>query len=349
MAFDDPVVFVLGAGASCEADMPDGSSLAKIISDKLRVRRNSNRHLESDDSILLDAIKSEFHKDDEIEDVCTRLSKGLNFAMSIDQLIENNNDNPMMQKIGKMAIAQSILDSERLSYLHDSNRLPHQVSRFYKSWYHRIMRLLQVGVPRTEAGSIFNNVTIINFNYDRTLEFVIPHALQDIYGLNKDSAEQIARSLDIFHPYGQVGCLSWQEKEQIIDFGEEVDSSALPKLSESIFTYSEFGRQMPGYWRMNRALSGASRVIFLGFAFHVQNMRLLKNVRQRDTSILATTLGMAEPDESVIKGLIKESFEHMPEARFAGPQGSVTEIITFEGECVDFLDEYWRKISNPTL
>jgi hypothetical protein len=92
----------------------------------------------------------------------------------------------------------------------------------------------------------------------------------------KDEREiaQLMKGLNIYHPYGSVGDLPWQSGEGI-EFGAEADEFRLLKSSSRIRTFNEEVEDKIKIGDIQDAVCTASRVIFLGFHFHPQNMDLI--------------------------------------------------------------------------
>jgi hypothetical protein len=120
----------------------------------------------------------------------------------------------------------------------------------------------------------FKNVIVINFNYDRTLEHYLYSALQMKFGLDESGASQFLSNLKVVRPYGKVGSLPWQQDEPFVHFGKQVrDHNELFSLSDGIKTYAEGASGDSG---IAQEMGRARMVVFLGFGFHRQNMKLLQ-------------------------------------------------------------------------
>ncbi|MDQ1350217.1 MAG: hypothetical protein QG657_518 [Acidobacteriota bacterium] len=83
-------------------------------------------------------------------------------------------------------------------------------------------------------------------------------------------------------------------------------------------------------------MSIANRVVFLGFAFHPMNMQIITPEHVDDAKlvkIFATTYGISDSDEGVIKGQIKESLPN------------TSSVNMKKISCFEFFGEYWRSLS----
>jgi hypothetical protein len=84
------------------------------------------------------------------------------------------------------------------------------IEKIKKTWLHRFVQLLHTGVSVDDVGKLFENVSIIKFNYDRCIEHFLLYAIHDIYHLDAGRTEELLSTLKIVHPYGTIGRLPWQ-------------------------------------------------------------------------------------------------------------------------------------------
>jgi hypothetical protein len=122
----------------------------------------------------------------------------------------------------------------------------------------------------------FKKVKIITFNYDRTLEHFLLNALQSVYGAPSNSVAEILSELKIFHPYGVVGDLPHMRRQYSVTFGEELTSTALVRVSSELRTFTEGTDPSSSEIALIRAaMRNSRRSVFLGFAYHPLNLKLL--------------------------------------------------------------------------
>jgi hypothetical protein len=118
-------------------------------------------------------------------------------------------------------------------------------------------------------------VKFIVFNYDRCIEHFLYHALQAYYGLNEGNATSVLERLTFYHPYGSVGPLPWMHQPRAVAYGEEVNADQFLESASQIETFTEgTDPESSAVADIQRCAGGASRVVFLGFAFHRQNLKL---------------------------------------------------------------------------
>jgi hypothetical protein len=296
LSFKGKKVFIIGAGASAEANLPTGAKLIEVLGPRLRFKIEGGSFEGNSD--IFSALKYASRKQDmALVGVGDRICNALNYALSIDNVIDVHSTDEDMRLCGKIGIAHAILESERRSalYFNRFKERKFRVQAIKNTWYHRFAQLLHTGVIKGDRESVFENVSIITFNYDRTIEHFLPFALADVYSLTLIEAQEITKRLKIFHPYGQVGSLPWQEKAIPIEYGDEVDTHMLINAASQIQTFTEQVEDEDKLTAMRGAMADADALIFLGFAFHEQNMALIDaSGKLRASRVLATTHGVSK-------------------------------------------------------
>ena len=248
-----------------------------------------------------------------------------------------------MELCGKLGIVKSILNAESSSKL--SNHEPGE-SRFNlrglaDTWYVNFLQMLTESVPKDEAASIFDNVGIVTFNYDRCIERFLVQALGDYYDLTEQESEGIVSTLQIIHPYGTVGPLPWQNRNKGVPFGST--QTDLMEAAKRIKTFTEGLDDDDMLTKMRSLIEEAETVVFLGFAFHPMNMELLSPGCMAATKrIFATTLGMSDADESVIEDDIWRMLG-LDELDWSDKQSMQPEMA--QATCRIFFQQYFRSLS----
>jgi hypothetical protein len=317
-------VYVIGAGASKEAGLPTGEELKSKISKLLDIKFGRFNSLESGDNKIVEALKLHAGDTKKIEpfmDAVWRITDALPLAISIDNFIDTHRGNDKIALCGKLAIVRSILEAESKSKL-NFDRLKANANIDFNSisdtWYISFFKLLTENCAKNELCERFKNITLIIFNYDRCVEHFLYYALQRYYGVNKFEAAELVKAINIFHPYGSVGTLPWLYKDGNIEFGSEVKPEKLLKLAQEIKTFTE-GTD-PNSSEINEIklhMAQTKRLVFLGFAFHKLNMKLIKpkqelqkgrrvNVEcsRNRASCFATAFEVSDSNQKVILSLI---------------------------------------------
>jgi hypothetical protein len=333
--FKKKTVFIVGAGASAEFDLPLGNALAKRISAKMDIRFDHD-FTGGGDLKLFEQITSQRRKDaNEFQKSAWLIRDGILLCRSIDDFLDLHRNDPRVNLYGKAAIVQCILEAERGSKLyfgpnsHSDNFSP---AKFNDTWLVKFMQMLTPGIPREDVRQIFDNVSFIVFNYDRCIEFFLLHALRTVYGISEDEAQAALDDLDIIHPYGVI--------DASVQFG--ATRANWVGLSQGIKTYTEQigSGEMTG--RIAGIIDGADHIVFLGFAYHDQNMLLLKPPKELDASkrIFGTAFGMSKSDVDVTS--------HQIDAWFKGRDARIYRtMIDLENglKSADLFDHYAKSLT----
>jgi len=215
--FRAKTVLVVGAGASVEVGLPMGPELLKQIVNLTHISFEFFKQTKGD-RIVLEALKIILDEGREVTEINKHLKAGCQLgesakqALSIDNVIDALED-PMIELIGKLGIVRAILKAEQSTMTF--SRVGNQpdtinLSKFDETWYASFTKLLTENVRKSEIANIFDNLEIINFNYDRCLEHYLPHSLASYYGVKPEDIREVMQSLVIHRPYGVAGRLPWQ-------------------------------------------------------------------------------------------------------------------------------------------
>src|SRR5712692_7461207 len=144
---------------------------------------------------------------------------------------------------------------------------------------------------------MFRNVTLINFNYDRTIEHYLYSRLQTNFGFESIEAAEAISSLQMIRPYGSVGSLPWQNGNKV-PYGDHIrrDHNKMFLLAQNVRTYTEQNLSHDLQSAIQAAMNAARLVVFLGFGFHQQNMSLLQATTGAEwRRALGTVMGIDSP------------------------------------------------------
>lgn len=314
--FRQRILFVVGAGASAEFDLPIGSDLAGRIADRLRIHRDSDafgRSTHADRNLLLQFQRADPENKTRYVAAFQLISGGVRLTNSIDDFLDIHQKNLYANRVGKAAIVKSILAAERASKLFFSRENIYNKMDMGKAegtWLIKFVRMLGRSVRLEDIEAIFKNVSFIVFNYDRCIEHFLLNALQQLYSIPEERAAEILSTLNIIHPYGDVGELATSQNPGV-HFGGNVhdaDSENFVDLAKRIRTYTEV-KEGEAKENVDIAFQDSETWVFLGFAFHEQNLRLLMpGTGHSSKTIFATALGMSESDLGVTRRRILQMF-----------------------------------------
>lgn len=328
-------VFILGAGASFEVGFPLGSQLKSTIAKKLQINRDKFRRIISvGDSEILSLLKSTYREDCYLS-TCQQISAGILLSDSIDDYIDIHQHDEKIAICGKVAITSSILEAERLSKIF-YNKYKESCFDFTSvndSWYPRFYSLVAKGIAKSDIHNIFNNVSIISFNYDRSLEHYLTEALKVNYCIPREDALRIVNTLPIFRPYGSIG--------KTIDYGSE-DLPPVDEILKNIKTYTEQVADAEGLKKAHAALEEAKTLVFMGMHFHPNNLKILRGAKPLSPdAIYATRLSFSDHDLGVVKKLIRETLVPPPmdETKFRFSE-RLNDRFYFASTCSDIFSQY---------
>jgi hypothetical protein len=318
----EKTVYVIGAGASSEANMPLGPGFQKKITELLNIRyhRIDRNMLDTGDTVIAKALKILSEGDlsslDKYREAALQISNGLSITTSIDNYIHNFEDNEKIAICGKLAIARCILEAESGSLLyinsnpsHPDNRMSEQMK---DTWYMSFFQSLLYGCNRNNLPDRLKSITLIIFNYDRCVEHFLFNILQEYWEYTPEQSSELVNLINIYHPYGSVGSLPWSKQNikhmqnEHTSFGsfneDNVDHvGKLIKLSNGLKTFTEgVNPDSSEIVDIRDQMAKADKIIFLGFAFHELNMRVLApnhvDHDRKEPKCYATTYRIHEPD-----------------------------------------------------
>ena len=336
-------VFVLGAGASAEMSFPTGRRLTQLIADKLRLATSETLADQFIHRTLLEYVNQtppgEF-RGSLIDYVyaASLITKAMPAAPSIDTFMDDHRGNPYIQVCGRLAIIKCIAESEYVALKNCEPGREFVLSRLSDTWYAKLFERLHERVSVENLATLFNNVSVINFNYDRSLEYYLSRAIETYYGVPKDQAvELLLQQLPIVHPYSTVA--PWYEEGKHEELGQDVtDPQMLLELSRRIKTYTQTSLHAE---RLKSIVSEAQVLVFLGFGYIPENLELIgphPNTRYAQ-QIYGTAFETSEPKAKIIEVALGGFLSPAITPRDATATGQ-PRVVVYRGKCSQLFDEY---------
>jgi len=341
--FSKNILFVLGAGASAEVHFPTSFELKREIAELINFEIDSVGRFSGGDLLVTKAIERieeknfDARKFEPYIEAAQIIKRGMAQDISIDTFIERHEENKKIELCGKLAICQGIIKAEKACALYfDSHvkKFP-DFNGVSDTWFYRFWQILNNRVKLNNVAQIFQNLSIINFNYDRCVEHFLFWSLKSFYSLNDTAAKEIMANLPIVHPYGMVGKLEWQEKKDTIPFGTNLTTNSLINVSKQIKTYNERQEDEVALNNIKGLVKKADIIVFLGFAFHDQNINLIRpEINKKDISIFGTARDLSSDDKRIIIRLLRTL-------------GDIDRDLTLSNIRTDFtcnnlLKEHWK-------
>ncbi len=251
--------------------LPSGDRLLRNICDFL------NPDIETNEKKILTSMNidaSELH----------RLRNDLlrSGASSIDDFLSLR---PELVDCGKKVIACALIQQESPS--HVTGR-----SATEDDWYPYIWGQLKAVTPDKLGG---NRLTILTFNYDRSLEYYLLHAICGTYGISEVDAARHLACIQIIHLHGELGKLK-QLDSGGRDFSILISPESIASAASGITIIHEADEGNSEFDTGRAALEVAAEVCFLGFGYHATNLRRLRLTPKNGRSIWGTAFGMTDAE-----------------------------------------------------
>lgn len=305
---------IVGAGASAELQFPGNAELlSRIIQGYDFERSRSDTSTRDGQLLLRNVYKLAERMNKPVKDVAAaaeRLRNACRLGRSIDSVLEQYDHDAMVVACGKLAIAFFMGQAESRASLRETPRVPGELplqGKVAEYWIYQLGQLITSGVPRSKIGHTLEQITIINFNYDRSVEHFLPYALVMAYGIElKEAQTVISEKLNIIHPHGAIGRLPWQKGEgPPAEWGVEQPWN-LHAIAAQLKSLNERSAERNAVREVRLAVAGAKRLVFLGFGFQPQNVDLLfENSLSHNPEVLISTYGMSTGNAATVAQMIR--------------------------------------------
>ena len=305
---------VVGAGASAELHLPAGQELLSRILQGYDFSRLGTDAQTRDGQVLLQLLTKMGERGGQqvaqMVEAAERIRVAARMGTSIDTIIEQFDHDKLVGNCGKLAIAYYVGQAEARSNLKDQGRVPGELplqGKIAECWLYYLGQLVTSGVPRSRIEKALDDLTIVSFTYDRSIEHFLPHALVMAYGMELIEAQRIVGGrLKVIHPFGAVGRLPWQDGDTPqAEWGAETPWNIQP-IAMALRTPSEARRDQMGLRAIRASVAGAKRLVFLGFGFEAQAMELLFDYSlSHNPEILVSGHGMSEGNRQTVATMLK--------------------------------------------
>lgn len=264
-------VLILGAGASYPYGFPLGRELLIDACRKLQDPRDAVTE------IIL-SIGRFSTKDIGI----FRSQLLMSHKNSIDAFLENRRE---FIELGKLVIAGCLIQKEKKDVLMERKK--------EQRWYNCLYQFLGDNLDEFRK----NELSVITFNYDRSLEFFLFNALKASYETSDEDTAEVIKSIPIIHVYGQLAKpLFWDYTE-----GRNYDTDLIKGLVyavKNIRIMSKGKSISPEFKHAVSLIQSADRLCFLGFGYHAMNIErlCLNSFRGAGKRIFGTVYGLGHAE-----------------------------------------------------
>ena len=250
----NPAVIVLGAGASIPYGYPSGAGLVKDVVQKIG---------NMDWIAIIDAFglhRSELN--------VLRSELLLSQKPSIDAFLEQR---PEFLDAGKVAIAFSLLSRETPDIFNDLEGSSEGI-------YPSLFNSLKASWEEIKQ----NKLTIVTFNYDRSLEYFLFSTLKRSYNKSDSEIAEAMQYLPIIHVHGSLGPLPWQAPGGIDYYplfgtgNPAIEMQRRIKVAcENIVIVFQTQPKSNEFKLAYERLKEANKIYFLGFGYNTDNLEML--------------------------------------------------------------------------
>ena len=280
-----PTVLVVGAGASHPYGFPIAKELKELICEAFASpTTRASKFLGGTESKYTSEQFSEFRQ------------AFLKAPVSIDAFLYRR---PEFLAVGKLAIAYCLMPFEDETKLYQPDR---QLRG--GNWYEYLAGKLDSTFE--EFGN--NKLSIVTFNYDRSLEHYLLNSLMNLHGKTRDECATALEKIPIVHVYGQLGETPYPKQGSQQYRPDEVNHFRyVQTAADGIKLYHEDAEAAST--RARELLSSAKRICFLGFSYNSFNVARLKVSESLDqsTTVIGTTRGVVGRELDAAKNGLAEA------------------------------------------
>jgi hypothetical protein len=274
-------VLVLGAGASAPYGFPVARELKEQICSAFVKDSVATRLLHEGSEISMNVFlefRDAFHKSGQ---------------SSVDAFLEHR---PEFIDVGKFAIAWCLIPYE------SEDALFQATGSRGGDWYQYLSEKLNASFD--EFGQ--NRLSVITFNYDRSLEHYLLTTLRYAHGRSYDECAQMLRRIPIHHVYGQISRHPYPDREARPYTGDRSKYQYVGYAARGITLLHDEAR--PELEAARQLLMTAETICFLGFGYHPINLERLKLMDSSRWAVFGTAQGAIGGELAALEQALQNAF-----------------------------------------
>jgi hypothetical protein len=277
---------ILGAGASAPSSFPTGYKLLREVVEKITPYNLVPNYAVLEHANLLRQLGYDIPLISKFREALLKSGK-----TSVDAFLEFR---PEFIPIGKAVIAIALIQCEQEKHLFKCDG---------KSWYEYLFNQLNTRFEEFDQ----NQLSILTFNYDRSLEHFLFTALKNASGKPDDGCAEKLKSIPIIHLHGDLGELPPLGNTLVRPYNTTISLEALRIATQRIKIIHEGVANDPQFQLAHKILSESEVVCFLGFGYHPLNMERLgiKNLKKSGINgkeIIGSSFGLTNAESKQIDG-----------------------------------------------
>lgn len=275
-------VLVLGAGASADYGFPLGRGLRDLVCKLLE---------ENPGPVLEQGFSAE-----EVMSFSHALSRS--GYTSVDWFLEKHVE---FLEIGRASIAAALIPFEEQARL-----FPYRAPSTH--WYEVFFNKMWSGEDCSLVDG--NHITVLTFNYDRSLEFYLSKVAATRSGLTSEATllriegphrTVVAQGPTIIHLHGQLGALQGPDPRPYMP---DLNAEMVAKAAQGLQLLTEANPDSQEFQMGRSAIDECERLYFLGFGFHPLSVQRLADLSNDDLmsgkEVSGTNAGISRSDWSKI-------------------------------------------------
>lgn len=276
-----PTVLVLGAGASAPYGFPVARELKQQICSAFVKDSVAVRMLHEGSEIPMDVFlkfREAFHKSGQ---------------SSVDAFLEHR---PEFIAVGKLAIAWCLIPYE------SEDALFQTAGSRGGDWYQYLSEKLNASFQKFGE----NRLSVITFNYDRSLEHYLFTTLRNAHGRSEEECAAMLDKIPIHHVYGQLSRYGYTSREGRPYGPERTRYKDVGFAARGITLFHddtklelETARQL---------LKAAETICFLGFGYHRINLERLKLMDSSRWAVFGTAQGAIGGERAALEQALQSAF-----------------------------------------
>ncbi|ANM30598.1 hypothetical protein ABI59_14975 [Acidobacteria bacterium Mor1] len=222
--------------------------------------------------------------------------------------------------------------------------VPHEdpealVPQLDRRWYDFLWEAMVEGAYKP-AEILSNKLSIVTFNYDRSLEHFLLTSIEHSFGIETEAAAEIVSALPITHVYGTLGGLPYGQAGRKYS-NAFFDRVTIKKAAEQI---KLVGDRQDRNREIAVAMSSCDILAFVGFGYLAENIEQLSLDRLSPlVPIFGTAYGMGRGEQDAAQKLLRSATlrPDNPNAlvRHQGVKVVPAAIELRDRKCLSFLQE----------
>lgn len=274
------IVLILGAGASVPYGFPTGPDLFDTVC----------RELGKESSKSLELMKAVYGNEGEVRKFRDELF--YSGEDTIDSFLENRGEQKF-NDLAKFAMTIELVQHEHEDTLFLAEK--EDPNKNKGKWYKFLKQLI---APSKEAFKT-SNVTILTYNYDRSLDHFLYKSVMTSFGLKPKECTDLFRKDRIIHLHGQLGNLPWENPGTGRDYHPEISADEIVDAADKITLPFDVGIESGVRFKLGLSkIQKARQVYFLGFGYGHNNMQRIRGTVQQRGVAKGTAYGLSNAERT---------------------------------------------------